>query len=202
MPNPLPLRTPFFDATGDNKGPGVVKSLGGINRAWLLYLDQLNSGSGSGSAGRWQIDLEVDGVLAIGSDQAPAFTLPDVGTVAEILASVQGPPIGASIVANINLDGALLSTVTVPVTATANEPVSQTVLASIAQIPPNTPLTLDLTAVGTTFPGQRLTVTLRGTLPGATASAVTSASTGGSGGGGGGSGSDTSVTVDGVAVIF
>ncbi len=199
MPNPLPARTDFFDGSGDSKGPAVVKSLGGINRAWLLYLDGLTSAGSGNGAGRWQVDLEVDGILGIGSDQAPAFTLPDVGTVAEIWASVQGPPIGASIVAKVRLDGALLATVTVTATAVANEPVAQILPPGIAQIPANTPLTLDLTAVGTTFPGQRLTVTLRGTLPGATGSAVTES---GSGSGGGGIVDDTSVTIDGVPVTY
>ncbi len=198
MANPIPLRTDFFDGSGDSNGAAVVKSLGKINRAWLSYLQQPNTDS-SASSGRWQVDLEIDGILAIGSDQAPAETLPDLGTVAEIWASVQGPPIGASIVANIKLDGALLSTVILLTTAVANEPVAQIVLPSIAQIPANTPLTLDLTAVGTTFPGQRLAVTLRGTLPGATASALTSHAISGGGGGGG---SDSGVTIDGVPVTY
>lgn len=193
----IPVRTDFFDGSGDSKGPNVMKSLGRISRPWLTYLQQQAATSGS-SAGRWQVDLEIDGVLAIGSDQAPAQTLPDLGTVAEIWASVQGPPVGASIVANINLDGALLSTVTLLPASVANEPVSQIVLASIAQIPANTPLTLDLTAVGTTFPGQRLTVTLRGTLPGATASALTSSDSGG----GGSAGDDTAVTIGGIPVTY
>ncbi len=188
MANPIPLRTPFFDESGN------------ISRPWVIYLQGLgDSGTGGSSSAStaWQIDLEVSGVLGIGSDQAPAQTLPALGTITDILASVKLAPIGAVITANILLGGVLLTTITVTAAATPNVPVEQTFAFTIAKIPPNIPVTLDITAVGTTLPGTRLTVTLRGTYPGASSSFSDSSISGGSGGG-----STIDITEDGVDVTF
>lgn len=36
----LPLRTPFFDGSGDTTGPDLVKKLGNVSRTWALFLGQ------------------------------------------------------------------------------------------------------------------------------------------------------------------
>jgi len=75
-----------------------------------------------------------------------------------VYAVVKQAPAGAAIDLQINQDGSLLTTLTVAAGQTNSNVVNGAelpVLQSLAN------LTLDIVAVGTTFPGSDLTVTIR-----------------------------------------
>jgi len=101
--------------------------------------------------------LDVQGTLAIGSDLCSRASLLQDAAARAVKAEVKHAPVGADLTAEIYLGTTLWMTLTIPAGST-------TVMASQAQIDTapvitaGTNVRVDLTAVGTTFPGGDLSV--------------------------------------------
>jgi hypothetical protein len=110
---------------------------------------------GAGNFFKGGIQFSVNGTLGIGSDQAPhVFTSNPVVAVA-VRFVVKIAPTGADLTFNLVLGGVLWMTLTIPAgTTSVAATIGQIVAAE--PIPANTAIALDITAVGTTFPGSGL----------------------------------------------
>lgn len=133
----------------------------GINESYSLDGGRMR-GLGGG-----QLDFQVSGVLAIGADQCPAVTVPLKSSIASITATVKGAPVGNGITININLPGVASpwATVTIASGATTATMGMWTGYWSAGTvdglvIPAGQAVTLDVTGVGSTYPGNDLTVTV------------------------------------------
>jgi hypothetical protein len=121
---------------------------------FYLYYDPLPTGHTQTG-----IHLYVDGTLAIGSDQAPRFSLLVTAAANGAKAEVKQAPAGADLTVEIRQGAALWMTLTIPAGQTY---VSSTVtqINEAPDLVAGENLSIDLTAVGTTFPGADLSVTI------------------------------------------
>ena len=109
-----------------------------------------------------QVDLSVDGILAIESDAVPAASLSQSSSVKDIFAKVEQPPVGSPLSCVVKVNGEAI-----PVLTIEGEPISNTIDITSdpgvcgLKILAGQPITLDITAVGSTYPGKRLTATIR-----------------------------------------
>jgi hypothetical protein len=103
------------------------------------------------------VTLQVDGTLAIGSNQAPIVALSASRAAQSVAVYLKTGPTGAGAIFNINLGGALWMTLTV---AAGNTTVQATAaqLAAAGPLTASANITLDITAVGTTVPGSDLSI--------------------------------------------
>lgn len=123
----------------------------------ITNTSQAASGAGGG------LTITLPGTLAIGSNagQVPAFFNAATKLSGATLAVTQAPT-GAALVVNIGLTGSpetVLLTLTIPAGQTSVA-AGSSVIAALATIPANTNIQVDITAVGTTFPGAGLTLNL------------------------------------------
>ncbi|MDA1312496.1 MAG: hypothetical protein O2968_04085 [Acidobacteria bacterium] len=105
-----------------------------------------------------QFNFQVEGGLAVLANAVPTVSVQEPLSIRDVYAVVKQAPVGASIDLQINQDGSPLTTLTVAAGQTNSNVVNGAelpVLQSLAN------LTLDIVAVGTTFPGSDLTVTIR-----------------------------------------
>ena len=116
-------------------------------------------GDGGHARSQPALNLTVSGTLASGSDQAPRIALNRDVAATAVRVQVKQPPTGADLTVNILLDTTLWMTLviaagTTSVWATAGQ------IAAAATIFANTNIRLDLTGVGTTFPGADLSASI------------------------------------------
>jgi len=104
-----------------------------------------------------QILLTAEGVLGIESDLVPPVTVQSGVAVRWVLAGVKAAPDGGKIVAAIKADGVMWATVTIPDGETQAAALDGLALAPLAA---GAVLSMDITSVGLTFPGERLGVTI------------------------------------------
>ncbi len=105
-----------------------------------------------------QFSLQVDGPLAIETDVAAAIRVQEDLAVRDIVGQIKQAPVGADLVVDLRQEGSLLGTLTFAAGALISNTVSG------ADLPPLTEgdrLLIDVQAVGLTFPGADLTVTVR-----------------------------------------
>jgi len=119
-------------------------------------------GSGSGVGGN-PLVITVPGTLAIQSNagQLPAFYNQSVALQGATL-QVGSAPLGASLVVQVALltsPPTVLFTLTLSAGSTSVSAASSAISAA-PSIPAKTPVVLNITAVGSSFPGQNLTVNL------------------------------------------
>jgi hypothetical protein len=100
--------------------------------------------------------LSRQGTLAVESSVFPLFRLAAARTPTEVVAMVKDAPTGADLVIEIQVDGVTWQTVTIVAGAT-----SKTVNTGLGQIAANKDVVVNLTRVGTTFPGADLTLLVR-----------------------------------------
>jgi hypothetical protein len=106
-----------------------------------------------------QVDLIVEGVIGIESDAVPPVYLRQATSIRDIYAYCKNAPQGGNINAVVKVAGVALGTVVI------ND--GQTFPANVIDgkdlpaIQHTQPITLDITTVGSTFPGERLLVTIR-----------------------------------------
>jgi hypothetical protein len=106
-----------------------------------------------------QVDLIVEGILGIESDAVPPVYLPQAASIRDIYAYCRSAPQGGNINAVVKVAGVPLGTVVI------ND--GQTFPANVIDgkdlpaIRPDQAITLDITSVGTSFPGERLVVTIQ-----------------------------------------
>jgi hypothetical protein len=103
------------------------------------------------------VTLQVDGTLAIGSNQCPIVALSAARTPISVVAYTQTGPTGAGLTCNINVGGALWMSLTIPAGAESVAATSAQLTAAGA-IAANQNITLDITAVGTSVPGAGLSI--------------------------------------------
>ncbi len=108
---------------------------------------------------RGAVNLCVNGTLAIGSDLAPRVPILDATTIRGVWVECKQAPIGAGVTVQVRTGETPWMTLTIPDGATVTQPTA-TELAAAAEIPGGSSVRLDITAVGTTFPGADLSVSL------------------------------------------
>ena len=101
--------------------------------------------------------MQVDGTLAIGSDQAPIVALNASSTAVAVVACVKTAPIGAGLMVNINVGGFLWLSLAIVAGDTAAR-ATPAQIAAAGAIAANSNVTLDIVAVGTTVPGSDLSI--------------------------------------------
>jgi hypothetical protein len=106
-----------------------------------------------------QLSFQIGGFLAIQANAAPDVILDASKAVRDIYAVVQQPPVGSAININLNLNGTLYCTLTIPAGSTR-----MAAALDGAALPPllvQDRLSIDITGVGLTTPGSSLTVIIR-----------------------------------------
>jgi len=106
-----------------------------------------------------QVDLIVEGIIGIESDAVPPVYLPQAASIRDIYAYCKNAPLGGDIHAVVKVAGNALATVIIQEGRTF--PANSIDGKDLPAIQPNQPITLDVTSVGTTFPGERLVVVIR-----------------------------------------
>jgi len=105
-----------------------------------------------------QFNFQIEGALGISNDAAPALLVQNSVGVRDIFALIKRPPEGADLVLDLRADGAVFATITIPDGSLVALPQGGAELPPLTQ---GTTIELDIVAVGTEFPGQDLTVTIR-----------------------------------------
>jgi hypothetical protein len=105
-----------------------------------------------------QFNFQIEGALAVLSDAVPTVSVQEDLAIRDIYASVKEAPDGADLELEIKQDGTLLASLTIADGNTASAVVNGAELGVLQAL---SDLTLDITAVGTDFPGRDLTVTIR-----------------------------------------
>jgi hypothetical protein len=101
--------------------------------------------------------FQMQGTLGIESNAAQPLYLNRPVTVGDVKGYVQAAPTGSGITFTIYVGGAVWLTLIIPAgqTAVVATPAQ---IAALTAIPPNVPVSIGITAVGTTFPGANLSV--------------------------------------------
>jgi hypothetical protein len=106
-----------------------------------------------------QVDLIVEGIIGIESDAVPPVYLRQASSIRDIYAYCRTAPVGGNITAVVKVAGSAIGTVIINDGQTF--PANSVNGKDLAAIQPNQPITLDITSVGLTYPGERLVVTIR-----------------------------------------
>ena len=106
-----------------------------------------------------QVDLIVEGVIGIESDAVPPVYLRQATSIRDIYAYCKTAPQGGNITAVVKVAGNPIGTVVINDGQTF--PANSIDGKDLPAIQPTQAITLDVTAVGSTFPGERLVVTIR-----------------------------------------
>jgi len=101
--------------------------------------------------------LSVPGTLSIRSDAAPLVSLPEAKTPTAVVALLKQPPSGADLTCEVSVGGSVWASITIP----NGETEARLGSKGLRQIGADQLVVLDITAVGTTFPGADLTVMIR-----------------------------------------
>jgi hypothetical protein len=135
--------------TVDSSGNESPDGDGPIREDWIF-----GSQGASNVAG---FTLQADGTLGVQSDAAPAFYLNDPFVPGAVKAYLKSAPTGADFTFTLNAGATTWMTLTIPAGSTSVTATSAQLTAA-GTIPANTNVRLDITAVGTTFPGSDLSI--------------------------------------------
>jgi len=138
--------------TSDANGNLALQGLSPFRDTLILGQPPTASYTGAMSIG-------IDGTLAIGSNLGPCAFFNGNTTLKAVRAEVKTAPTGANLSININVGGTLIMTLAITAGSTAVS-ATATQITSAAQVPASTNVTVDITGVGTTYPGGDLTVSL------------------------------------------
>ncbi len=105
-----------------------------------------------------QFNFQVEGLLGVVDDAVPVVSVQQTLSIRDVYAFVKEGPGGAALQLRINQDGNEVTTLSIAAGQTASTPVNG---ASLPALQALANLTLDILAVGTTYPGRDLTVTIR-----------------------------------------
>lgn len=135
----------------------VTNSVGNspVKTIWLGSQVEGGLRSGSGS----QIELIVEGVLGIEAN-AVAVTVPNSVSLSQIFAVVDQAATGAGLACVVKVDGVAIGTLTAAAGFPTLAGIDWSALDGVV-IAGGAQLSVDVTAVGTTFPGKRLRVIVR-----------------------------------------
>lgn len=139
----------------------VIRVLGGLwGLLWGLFFNFLvvwrvmvsnrkPNGRGEGSP---SASITIPGTLAIGSNLGPIAALPATCTPSSVSVALKTAPLGSSLVVVVYVNGVIWQTVTVAASATTGS------TANTTQITAGQLIRVDITAVGSTYPGGDITV--------------------------------------------
>jgi hypothetical protein len=139
----------FLVRTNDSNGNHGPDSLAPMRDVYCFGAAGNNASPGA--------TLQIDGTLAIGSNQAPPLQLNASRTPTAVIALAGTAPTGAGITVNINVGGTLWMSLTIAAGTTSVQATTGQ-LTTAGAITGSSPITLDITAVGTTVPGADLSV--------------------------------------------
>jgi hypothetical protein len=110
-----------------------------------------------------QINLTVEGVVAVESNAVPPATLPQASSIRDLYATVGQPPTGSPLTCVVRLNRTAIGALTIPAGQIVSNAIDMTTNPSVEGLVIQTeqPVTLDVTAVGSSYPGKRLMVTIR-----------------------------------------
>ena len=134
----------------------LLNSDGFLSLPWILFFNGLASQVSSAGTGSASYLFTVPGTIGIRSNAAPLIQAPADESLSSVVALVKTAPMGANISVNVLDAGSVIATVTIVAGKT-----SGTVALTAAGVSAGDLLTIDITAVGTTFPGSDLTVQLQ-----------------------------------------
>ncbi|MCC6591616.1 MAG: hypothetical protein IT168_33325 [Bryobacterales bacterium] len=132
---------------------GDTESVEATSPIRIIYLFGSEAAGGFSSA----VALDVAGTLAIGSDLCPRASLLQDSVARAVKAEVKTAPTGADLTVKLYLGTTLWLTLTIPAGATSVTATPAAVEAAEV-ITAGTNIRVDVTAVGTTFPGSDLSV--------------------------------------------
>ena len=137
---------------------GTVAASGNMSPAILdpfreIYLFGQEA-SGAGSQG---VVLQIDGVLAIGTDLTPIVALNVSSRAVAVVASVKTAPVGADLFINIMLSTSLWMTLLIVAGTTTVSAIAQQI-STAGLLVAGFNISLDIAGVGTTVPGSDLSV--------------------------------------------
>jgi hypothetical protein len=105
-----------------------------------------------------QFNFQVGGILGILTDAAPAISVQQSFSIKDVSATAKSGPLGAALQVQVRQGTQVIAQCTIP----SGSAVSNTIDgAEIGVLPVQATLALDILAVGTTYPGRDLTVTIR-----------------------------------------
>jgi hypothetical protein len=105
-----------------------------------------------------QFNFQVEGLLGIVNDAVPVVSVQEALSIRDVYAFVKEAPSGANLQLRVNQDGNEITTLSIASGATASTPINGAGLPALQAL---ANLSLDITAVGTTYPSRDLTVTIR-----------------------------------------
>ena len=134
----------------------VTNSQGNSPTSFGAFTDSVDQGLRTLSGG--QYSFQVAGFLAVQSGVAPDISVEGPHAIRDIFAIVKTPASDSTIGLNLNLNGTLLCSLTIPATSTISNVVRGLLLPVLTT---GSLLSLDITSVGLTVPGSDLTVVIR-----------------------------------------
>lgn len=120
-----------------------------VREDWIFGAEGLSKVAG--------LVFQMQGTLGIESNAAQPLYLNRPVTVGDVKGYVQAAPTGSGITFTIYVGTTAWLTLTIPVGQTAVV-ATPSQIGALSQIPANTPVSIGITAVGTTFPGSDLSV--------------------------------------------
>ena len=110
-----------------------------------------------------QINLTLEGVVAVESNAVPPATLPQASSIRDLFATIGQPPMGSALTCLVRVNGMAIGTLTIAPGQIVSNAIDMSTNPSVEGlvIPAEQPVTLDITAVGSSYPGKRLMVTIR-----------------------------------------
>jgi hypothetical protein len=115
-----------------------------------------SKGSPASSTGPGQVVLSVPGTLGIQSNAAPLLLFQSPVTPSGLVALLKEAAIGAAVIGQLMVKGVAYAALTLPAGQT------QVSIPGAGAIPANALVTLNVTSVGTTFPGSGLSIIIQG----------------------------------------
>jgi hypothetical protein len=105
-----------------------------------------------------QFNFQIEGVLGILDDAAPPLSVQQSFSIRDVYAAAKGAPTGAALQVRVRQGAQEIATVSIADGQTASPAVNG---AELPVLTAGSTLSLDILAVGTTYPGRDLTVTIR-----------------------------------------
>jgi hypothetical protein len=105
-----------------------------------------------------QLNFQIEGILGILDDAAPPLSAQESFSIRDVYATVKAPPEGAGLQVQVRQGGDVVAACTIVAGQTVSTAVNGAELPVLAA---GATLSLDLLAVGTSYPGRDLTVTIR-----------------------------------------
>jgi hypothetical protein len=121
-----------------------------------IYTQLLDGGQRTLAGG--QFNFQIEGVVAILDDAVPPLSVQENFSIRDLYAEVKAAPAGAAIQVRIKQEGVEIAACTISDGEFASDAVNG---AELPVLTAGATLSLDILAVGTTYPGRDLTVTIR-----------------------------------------